>query len=224
MEDESEEQSRREPELAVRGEQMSEVEPEVAYVTTDISARARRREDVFARLSERAEWQRGVLDRYDEQIERIETADLLAHPILDKAASEAPVGFSGTIRTKITIRDLSQVGDIVSDLTIGDMSEVVTLIWALRDTSPALRATRIAAVHDALKKARDYASAVGSQLTSLVEITDVGVGAGPSADVTDRPRPLAAERPADQFDFRPVRQTVHVQVEARFTITQPKFG
>lgn len=225
MADEAElEPPRPEAEIVVCGTHVTEADPEVAVVTTELSARARRREDVFERLRERAEWQRGVIERFAQQIERDEMADHHVHPIVDRAASEMPVGFVGEIRTRITLKDLSAAGDLVSSLCLGDMSDVVSLTWGLRPSSAVYRATRIAAVHDALAKARDYCAAVGSQLTSLLSLAE--------AEGLSRPEPTQAARlvaaadraPGALFDFRPVSQVVRCVVEARFTILQPKFG
>lgn len=213
------------PEIVVRGEHLTEADPEVAYVVIELSARARRRDDVFDRLRERSEWQRGTLDRYAEQIEKEEMAAHHIHPLIDRESSEMPVGYVGELRTKVTVKDLTCVGDLVSDLSLGDMSEVSSLIWALRPASPVYRATRIAALHDALSKARDYCSAVGSQLIGLVSVCE-----------TDRPtmhaEPTRANRIVSAgghqagalFDFRPIAQRVRVEVEARFAIVPPKFG
>jgi uncharacterized protein YggE len=210
-------------EIVVRGEHVSDADPELGIVTTELSARARRRDDVFERLRERAEWQRGILERFSGQIERDEMAAHHVHPLVDREASDMPVGYVGEIRTKITLKDLSCAGDLVSALSLGDMSEVLSLMWALRPNSPVHRATRIAAVHDALTRARDYCAAVGSQLTTLVSITE--------ADGS-RSEPVAATRivtspdhpPGALFDFRPAIQTVRSVVEVRFSIMQPKFG
>jgi uncharacterized protein YggE len=215
------------PELVVRGEYVSEVDPELVHILTELSARARRRDDVFERLRERSEWQRGVIDRFGSKIEKEETTAQHVHPIVDRESSDMPVGYIGEIRTKITVKDLGCVGDLVSDLSLGDMSEVTAVVWALRPQSPVFRATRIAAVHDAMSRARDYCAAVGSQITGLLSVVEP---ARPSvaapAEPTEAPRIVTpgAHQVGALYDFRPVKQTVRAEVEARFTIMPPRFG
>jgi uncharacterized protein YggE len=93
------------------------------------------------------------------------------------------------------------------------------------------RQARIAAVSDAVRRARDYADAVGSELAGLVELADAHLLsesrapgepralAAPSPRLPQRPRAVAAEEPV--FDLTPVRQVIRAVVEARFTITHP---
>lgn len=217
--------SRPEPQLVVRGEHQSEVDAEIGLVTTELSARARRREDVFERLRERAEWQRGVVERFGNQIEREEMADHHVHPIVDREASDMPVGYVGEIRTKIVLKDLSCAGDLVSALSLGDMSEVVSLGWALRPASPAYRTSRIAAVHDAITKARDYCAAVGSEVTGLLQVSELEVGSRPGEPTpAERIAALPGQAAGALFDFRPALQLVRTVVEVRFSALQPKFG
>ena len=209
------------PLLVVRGVHTSEVDPELAYVLTELAARARRREDVFERLREGSEWQRGVIDRHASKIEKDEMAAHQVHPIVDRESSDTPVGYIGELRTKITVKDIASVGDLVSDLSLGDMSQVLSVVWAVRPTSPVYRANRIAAVHDALSRARDYCAAVGSQITALVAVTET--------DRQNKADPVSAARLAGGqgsalFDFRPIAQTIRAEVEARFTMLPPKFG
>jgi uncharacterized protein YggE len=225
MADESQLDMRSDAELVVRGEFATNADPEIGFVTTELTARARRREDVFERLRERAEWQRGVIERFAEQIERDEVAVHHVHPLIDRVSSEMPVGYVGEIRTKITVKELSSVGDLVSALSLGDGSDVISLAWALRPNSSVHRSTRIAAVHDAIAKARDYCAAVGSQLTGLIRVTEAD-------EESSRPQPAQAARivatpehpPGAAFDFRPTPLLVRSVIEARFTMLQPKFG
>jgi uncharacterized protein YggE len=211
-------------EVVVQGVHVTEADPEIGLVTTELSARARRRDDVFERLRERAEWQRGILERFAAQIERDEMATHHVHPLVDREASDMPVGYVGEIRTKITLKDLSCAGDLVSALSLGDMSEVLSLMWGLKPNSPVHRATRIAAVHDGLTRARDYCAAVGSQLTSLLSIREAEGGTRSELVPATRILTSPDHPPGALFDFRPTIQTVRSVVDVRFSILQPKFA
>jgi uncharacterized protein len=100
--------------------------------------------------------------------------------------------------------------------------------WRLRLGSGVYRQARLAAAKDATQRAREYAEAFGGQVTGLVEAADVGL----LGTHQDQPRALMAraalaggraEAGPPEFDFEPAKQTVHAEVEARFTMTQPQF-
>lgn len=207
-----------EPHLAVRGEHTRDVDPEIAHLIVDVSSRAPTKEEALSQLTDRTEWLRSTLDRFADDIERVDTAVFRVNPIFDKGSMELPTGYVGSIRTKVTVGDLSRIGDLVSHLSLGHMSEVTSLQWALRASSPIHSEIRVAAVHEALRRARDYAAAVGSRLTGLLEIRDVGLRGY---------EPYGLRRSTDRievFDFEPEVQRVSVQVEARFTMTPPLLG
>jgi uncharacterized protein len=213
------------PQLAVRGEHVRQVDPEIAHVVVDLAARAATKEEVVEQLRERTQWMRSVIDGFAQDIERVDTAVFRVYPIFDPHVADTPAGYAGTIRTKLTIGDPGHVGEIVSQLSLGHMSQVVALEWALRETSQVHREIRMAAVREALRRARDYAAALGSELTGVIELRDVGLRAyDPSGARRQGYQQATEERPGHQFDFDPAVQTVSVQVEARFTMTQPNLG
>ena len=87
------------------------------------------------------------------------------------------------------------------------------------------RQTRIRAVGDAVRRAREYAGAFGAEITSLVEVADRGLSTAGSAAV---PRAVmtravgsSVTRSAPTFDLAPVRQHVTGEIEARFRMSEP---
>ena len=149
------------------------------------------------------------------------------------------VGCAGAFddRIKKTMRALVEVlhaakvnfavlGEFVTGLADADMVSVAGPEWQLRPDSPVYRAARLAAAKDATQRAGEYAEAFGGRVTGLVEAADTGM-------LTPQPRHMAfaakaaAAAGGDQgpaFDFEPAKQTVTAQVEARYTMTAPKFG
>jgi uncharacterized protein YggE len=95
--------------------------------------------------------------------------------------------------------------------------------------SPVQRNARIDATHDAVRRARDYAHALGSELTELVELADARLlsasnGPGQPMVMAAGGAPRGRQAPALEeftFDIVPARQTVRATVEARFRITSP---
>jgi uncharacterized protein len=208
------------PTVAVRGEAVREVEPELATLTVTVAARGKDRQQTLARLAERADALRHLLDRYADAIDKRETSRVYVHPEV-KGSRERVSAYSGTISTTVTFSDFAHLGDVVLTLADQDQTSVYGPSWALRPDSPAYREARRAAIADALGRAREYAEALGARLVRLVELTDTGLG----GDQGPRPMTFAmgsAGMPQEpQLDLDPERQTVHAAIEARFVISEP---
>ena len=102
-------------------------------------------------------------------------------------------------------------------------------VWRLRPDSRVHREARLAAARDATQRAREYAEAFGGRVTGLVEAADTGLlGTNREQPRIFMARAAAAAVREDsgppEFDFEPAKQTVHAEVEARFTMTAPTFG
>ncbi|HEV7898157.1 MAG TPA: SIMPL domain-containing protein [Planosporangium sp.] len=208
------------PTVAVRGEAVREVEPELAQLTVTVAARDSDRERTLRRLAERAEALRRLLDGYAESIERRETSGVHVHPETRKGSGERVRAYTGSVSTTVTFSDFSDLGEVVLTLADQDQTSVYGPYWSLRPDSPAYREARRAAIADALGRAREYADALGARLVRLVELTDSGLGGehGP------QPMMMAARAElggSPQLELDPARQTVRAAVEARFAISEP---
>jgi uncharacterized protein YggE len=209
------------PTVAVRGEAVREVEPELAQLTVTIAARDKEREHALRRLAERAEMLGRLLDGYAEAIERRETSGVHVYPEI-KGARERVGAYVGSVSTTVTFSDFSQLGDVVMALADQDQTSVFGPLWSLRPDSAAYGEARRAAITDALGRAREYAEALGARLVRLIELTDSGLG----GDRGPQPMMMAARAdlggaPRPPLELDPARQTVHAAVEARFAISEP---
>jgi uncharacterized protein YggE len=208
------------PSLAVRGEAVREVEPELATVTITVAARDKDRTLTLDRLAERVDALRQLLDRYAAAIDKRETSRVYVYPEV-KGSRERVNAYAGTVSTTVTFSDFSQLGDVILALADQDQITVSGPFWALRPDSAAHREVRRAAIADALTRAREYAEALGARLVRLVELADSGM----SGDGSPRPMMFAmradamSERPELRLD--PQLQSVRATVEARFVITEP---
>jgi uncharacterized protein YggE len=208
------------PTVAVRGEAVHEVEPELAQLTVTIAARDKDRELTLRRLAERAETLRGLLDRYAPAIERRETSRVHVHPEL-KRSGERVRAYEGSVSTTVTFSDFSELGEVVLTLADQDQTTVYGPSWALRSDSPAYGAARRAAIDDALGRARQYADALGARLVRLVELTDSGLSGDRGSQPVAFAMRAAAGGPQPQLELDPQRQTVYAAIEARFAISEP---
>ncbi|WP_019869351.1 SIMPL domain-containing protein [Salinispora oceanensis] len=205
------------PVVAVRGESFREIAPERARFAVAVLARDRDRETTLSRLAERAAAVRVLLDGYGPMIERRETGELRVFPEL-RRSGERVRAYHGSVRTTVTVTDFTTLGEMMLRLADQDQVEVSGPWWSLRPDSPVYREARQAAIADALRRAHEYAEALGARVTALVELADAGV---------DRPTMLAArsysataER-VPELDLDPQPQSVQAAVQARFTISEP---
>jgi uncharacterized protein YggE len=208
------------PTVAVRGEAVREVEPELAQLTVTIAARDSDRERVLRRLAERAAELRALLDRYAPAIERRETSRIYVYPQL-KRSGERVRAYEGAVSTTVTFSDFSDLGEVALTLADHDQTTVYGPSWALRPDSPAYGEARRAAIDDALGRAREYADALGARLVRLVELTDTGLSGGRGPQPVAFATRAAAVGEPPPLELDPQRQTVYAAIEARFAISDP---
>jgi uncharacterized protein YggE len=221
-----------EPVISVRGEAVLEVDPEVALVWVTVTARDRDRHRAVELLAERTKRATAVIKGHGAAIEKLDSGQVSVRPELKEGKPrERIAGYAAQASLTVTVADFAVLGDLVTGLADLEMVTVNGPNWQLRPASPARRDARLAAVRDAVQRAREYAEAFGGTITGLTEAADTGLLAPPP------PPPVAfaargrAARAAPQggyqapeFDFEPARQTVSAQIEARFTMTAPSFG
>ncbi|WP_341717514.1 SIMPL domain-containing protein [Micromonospora sp. FIMYZ51] len=208
------------PVVTVRGEAYRDVEPEVARFTVTALARDRDREAALTRLAERAAAVRVLLDAAEPAIDRRETGDLRVRPET-RRSGERVVAWHGSVVTTVTVSDFTALGELMLRLADQDQVEVAGPWWSLRPDSPAYREARQAAITDALHRAREYAAALGAQVTDLIELADEGGTAQPmmARMAFDAGGAEAGGPPELELDPQP--QGVHAAVRARFAISRP---
>ncbi|HEY2794242.1 MAG TPA: SIMPL domain-containing protein [Micromonosporaceae bacterium] len=209
------------PTVAVRGTNSREVPPEIADFTVTVQARDKDRATTLNRLSERVATVRATLDGYAAAIEKRETSRLSVYAER-KRSGEKVAAYVGSATTTVTVTDLDAVGEMM--LRVADQDQVMVNgpYWSVRPASPVYREARHAAIADAVTRAKEYAEALGAQVTGLVELTDSGM----SATTPGRPMVArfamaggAAEQP--ELNLDPQLQQITAEIEARFTISDP---
>jgi hypothetical protein len=218
------------PVIAVRGEIVLVVEPEIARLELSTVARDTDRARAMQLLEDRAAAVDKILASFPDAIERTETPGLRVSPELTSSPSPSPVtGYLGVVRQTIAVTGFDRIGELMAQLAGEELTEVGGPWWELRPGSPVYRQARVAAATDAVRRARDYARALGSELAGLVELADArllseGTGQGEhvprlTARLPQRTRVASPEE--FTFDLAPAKQTVRATVEARFRISQP---
>jgi uncharacterized protein YggE len=183
------------PQVVVRGEAVLVVDPEIADVDVTVRVRARDRQTALERCSARQDEVTAVVAAAGDAVEAAETTGVSVHlEVRDRRAPGEPVA---SLHTRLTLGRLDAVGD-----------------------SGAAQQARLAAVRDAVTRARQYAAAFGAQLTALVEVSDTGLG-GDGLRVATSMSSVARFESEPHLDLVPARQEVHGGVEVRFTMSEP---
>jgi uncharacterized protein len=218
------------PLIAVRGETVLKVLPEIARLEVSVVSRGADRVTALHVLQERAALVAKVLAGYPDAIATMDSSGLRVSPQLsNRRPPERVAGFVGIMRQSVAVTEFDRVGDLMAELAGQELTEVGGPWWELRPGSPVYRQARIAATMDAVCRARDYAQGLGCELAGLVELADARMlsdSSGPgeqagrfTAKLPQRSQVAAPEEFA--FDLAPVQQTVRATVEARFRITPP---
>jgi uncharacterized protein len=215
------------PVISVRGEAWLEADPEVAVINVRVQARDRDRRAVLDRLVSRNRQVLDLVREYGDAVDKVESGPAGAHPELKpKGDRERVTGYAGQASVRVTVRDLSVLGELVARLAELELVTVAGPWWSLRPDSPVHREARVAAARDATRRAQEYAAAFGGRLGELIEAADVGLLTS-QATPHRAPAPrwtAAASRmggPVDEtpsLDLEPVSQSVTAQVDARFAM------
>lgn len=210
------------PMVMVRGEVFREVPPEIARFSVTVSARDKNRPAALARLAERSNAVRAMIDGYGAAIERRETGDLWVRPEW-RRSGERVVGYAGSATTTVTVADFGVLGEVMLRLADQDQIAVAGPWWELRPGSPVHREARRAAVGEAIARAREYADALGAEVTALLQLSDAGLTPQPMMTRAAHSMELrSAGAATPELELDPQIQTVRASVEARFAISPPR--
>ncbi|MDQ1020348.1 SIMPL domain-containing protein [Streptomyces afghaniensis] len=218
------------PRIAVRGEARLEVDPEIARIGITVAARGRDRRSALDDLTRRNAVVLDLVKSYGDAVERLETGAFSITPELTKhGRGERVRTYHGTVHVTAELTDFTALGELTTRLADLELTRVDGPWWALRPDSPAHREARKKAVRGAVQRAREYAEALGTTLSALVELADIGAENAPPPypQAPGRARSAAygaaAENaPAAPLDLEPQRQRVHAQINARFTMVPPE--
>ena len=207
------------PLVTVRGEAELSVEPEIADIDVTVRGRGRDRATALERCTRRQAEVTAVVTAAGDAVDEVATAGVAVHPEFTEGGLPTSVA---SVHTRLTLARLDAVGDLLMALGGLDDVDVFGPIWRLRPQSPVFEQARLAAVRDAVRRARQYAAAFGAELTAVLAVSDAGLSGGGTARFA---APMAAmarfEAAEPAFDLAPARQEVHGVVEVRFAMSEP---
>ncbi|MET7596159.1 MULTISPECIES: SIMPL domain-containing protein [unclassified Streptomyces] len=212
------------PHLTVRGEAHLETEPELARIGITLTARGTDRRATLADLTRRNTTTLDLVKTYGDAVEHLETSALTITPELTRhGRGERVRAHHGHLHLTAELNDFTALGELTTRLADLDLTRIDGPWWTLRPTSPAHKQARQQAVHDAVQRAREYAEALGTTLTALLDLTDTEPEPAHPLDRAMRTMTYGAENtdgPAP-LDLEPQRRHIHAQVTARFTMAPP---
>ncbi|MEY9929927.1 uncharacterized protein YggE [Catenulispora sp. GP43] len=215
--------------VSVRGEANLEADPELCEFAVTVTARDKDRRTALEQLTQR---NKDLLDQlkgeYGEALEKLETGRFSVYPEWRNKRSDKVGPYQGSVRVRIVVKDFTVLGEMVTRIADAEGRSIDGPFWSLRRDSEVYRRARTEAVGEAVRRAREYADALGSQLTALLELADTGLSTGGAPAPQGRAMyamATSARGVADEglpaLDLEPTRQNVYAAVEARFSATQP---
>lgn len=219
------------PVVRVRGVAQLEVEPEIARFHVTVNSVGKDRRRTLERLTGRTSAIRERILGMGDAIEELTTGTFAVYPRRDKRKVERERAFDGTTRLHGTARDFTALGELLPWLAEQDLVTVAGPWWALRSGSPAYRRVRQQAVGAALERARDYAEALGADISGLVELADTGLSSSEGRPQRARAMGYASAPTAPggvesaaqdlSIDLDPGTIEISAQLEATFEISAP---
>lgn len=217
------------PRLAVQGEARLEFDPETAHIGITVSARGTDRRTALEDLTRRNALALDLVKTYGDAVEKLETGAFSISPQLARHGRGDRVrSYHGRVHITAVLTDFTALGELTTRLADLELTQVDGPWWAMRPDSPAHGEVRRQAVREAVKRAREYAQALGADLAALVELADPGAEDGHPVPVAyaggfarrGMTSEMAEDAPA--LDLEPQRQTLHALVNARFIMTPPQ--
>ncbi|WP_194910669.1 SIMPL domain-containing protein [Catenulispora rubra] len=213
--------------VSVRGEANLEADPELCEFAVTVTARDKDRRTALEQLTKR---NKELLDQikadYGDALEKLETGRFSVYPEWRKRTDKTGP-YQGTVRIRLVVKDFAVLGEMITRIADGEGRAIDGPYWTLRRDSEVYRKARTEAVGEAVRRAREYADALGSQLTALLELADTGLSTAGSPAPQARMYAMATrgggivDDGPPALDLEPTRQSVYAAVEARFSATQP---
>ncbi len=128
-----------------------------------------------------------------------------------------------SVSLRISVRDFALMGRLERVLNEHDALDVHVVHWAVDDDNPAWSLVRADAIHAALLKGQDYASALGGSVVGVEHVADAGLLSGDGSPGMHH-RSMAFKSHAtggepDVAALDPVPQVLAATIEARLTAT-----
>ncbi|MBO0708555.1 MAG: SIMPL domain-containing protein [Candidatus Dormibacteraeota bacterium] len=223
--------------LTVRGEATRRVAPDVAVLTGSLGSVERSKAEATAAVAAAQERLTAELSRLggvpltlESEREALTwsaytTSTQLETRYNPKTQRHEETGrVIATVRVMISARDLGRLKELSAALAHHETFHLHYVAWQVDEENPGWSEVRQDAIHAAVRRAHDYAHALGASLVTVEQVADTGLLEDrPRSDMVAGSAPLALasrtagpEEDAEAPSLDPVPQEVFAMVEARF--------
>ncbi|MEU1512692.1 SIMPL domain-containing protein [Streptomyces sp. NPDC005811] len=218
------------PLLAVRGEAELETDPDLARIGITVTARGKDRRTTLDDLTRRNATVVELIKSYGDAVDDVSTGAVSITPELgQRGRGERVRAYHGRVHLTAGLTDFTALGELTTRLADQDLTQVDGPWWTLRPDSPVHRRARQQAVRDAVRRAKEYAEALGTTIGALIELADTGTGTAPGRPPSGfgrRARRMSAaaddlESAPEPLNLEPERMRVRAEVSAHFTMVPP---
>lgn len=206
------------PVITVRGQAELRCPPDLATVWVTTHSQAKSADQVRRELASASERTRELIGELAHAVESSATTGIHVSPVFARGGRPTVTGHQGSFSTTVVLNDLDALGTALTALWSLPNAELSGPSWSLRADNPVHAQVRRAAIDAGRRRAEDYASAFGSTVTGLLEVSDLDERAAPFG--TRRAMAFAPEA-EPVFEVEPQEQTVTGHVTLRFTISEP---
>jgi uncharacterized protein YggE len=161
--------------INVNGVGRVQAEPDVADISLGVTKQGKEAAEAAAKAAEAMDAVVGALLAMGIDENDIQTTNLSLSPRYDWNRDPAPiVGWESNNMVRVTIRDISAVGEVVDAATDAGATNISGISFRVEDPTEAQAVARDAAVADARAKADQLAAAAGVEIVGVVTITESG--------------------------------------------------
>jgi uncharacterized protein len=218
---------RAQPLLSVRGEVSRFISPDSAELSGMIELVRETREEALGAASEAVSAVRDALQGLGGVVNDVSslrnpvrwaTRRVSAEPHYDRTGAETGK-FVGRANVTIYVRDFGLLEHVEQLPFRISGFRIPYAQWQVDSDNEAWHAVRLEAIEEAMRKGRDYATALRSQLVSVEHVADLGLlGVDPGMRLRGEAATMAGGASGANLD--PIPQSVGAAVEARFRIAE----
>ncbi|MBV2360458.1 SIMPL domain-containing protein [Thalassococcus sp. CAU 1522] len=178
--------------LTVTGQGEAFAAPDMATVTLGMTAQADAADAAMQQVSAVVDAILARLDAFGIAAADRQTSDLSLGPIYGNRQNDEGgrdiVGFQAYNRLTVRVRNLDDLGDVLSAVLDDGANQLDGLSFGVQDPRPVLDAARRDAVADARAKAELFAEAAGVTLGPVLSLTEGGGQTGPFPEMMSMAR------------------------------------
>jgi hypothetical protein len=203
--------------ISVTGNGKAYLVPDIAYVSIGVHTESKDAAEAVANNNSQSQRVADALDSFNIDPKDIQTTNFSIYPRqeYDREGKPQQITFVVDNTVYVTVRDLSQVGDILDAVVEAGANSISGIQFDVEDKTAALSEARQAAVADARTQAEELAQAAGVELGEVQSISTYNSYPVPMYDMRTA---VMAESAAASVPVSPGQMILTVDVNAVYQI------